>query len=71
VFGPNGFIAEGEGVHPDLEVVQESRLVIQGRDPQLERAVDEALKLVATKGVEAAKTPAFPVHAKRPTTVVP
>jgi len=71
VFGPNGFIAEGEGVHPDLEVLQESRLVMQGRDPQLERAVDEALKLVATKGVEAAKTPAFPVKAKRPTTVVP
>jgi len=44
---------------------------MQGRDPQLERAVDEALKLVATKGVEAAKTPAFPVKSKRPTTVVP
>ena len=40
VFGPNGeFIAEGEGVHPDLEVLQDSRLVMQGRDPQLERAV--------------------------------
>jgi tricorn protease len=73
VFGPNGqFIAEGEGVHPDIEVLQESRPVMQGRDPQLERAVQEALTLVATKGVEAAKTPAaFPVKAKRPTGVVP
>jgi tricorn protease len=71
VFGPNGFIAEGEGVHPDIEVLQESRLVMQGRDPQLERAVKDALDLVATKGVQAAKPPAFPVKAKRPTTVVP
>jgi tricorn protease len=66
VFGPNGFIAEGEGVHPDIEVLQESRLVMQGRDPQLERAVKEALDLVATKGVQAAKPPAFPNKARRP-----
>jgi tricorn protease len=71
VFGPNGFIAEGEGVHPDIEVLQDSRLVMQGRDPQLERAVDEAMKLVATKGAQIAKPPAFPVKAKRPTGVVP
>ncbi len=71
VFGPNGFIAEGEGVHPDIEVLQESRLVMQGRDPQLERAVEEALKLVATKNVQIAKPPAFPVKSKRPTAVVP
>jgi tricorn protease len=72
VFGPDGFIAEGEGVHPDIEVLQDSRLVTQGRDPQLERAVEEAMKLVATKGVEAPKPPAaFPNKAKRPTGVVP
>ena len=41
------------------------------KDPQLERAVDEALKLVASKGVQAAKAPPFPVHAKRPATAVP
>jgi len=53
-------------------VWQDSRLVMQGRDPQLERAVEETLKLVATKGVEAAKPPAtFPNKAKRPTGVVP
>jgi tricorn protease len=49
VFGPDGFIAEGEGVHPDIEVLQDSKLVMQGRDPQLERAVDETMKLVGTK----------------------
>jgi tricorn protease len=71
VFGPNGFIAEGEGVHPDIEVLQDSKLVMQGRDPQLERAVEETLKLLATKGAQIAKPPAFPVKSKRPTGVVP
>jgi tricorn protease len=67
VFGPDGFIVEGMGVPPDIEVIESSRAVMEGRDPQLERAVEEALKLVATSTVEAAKTPsAFPVKAKRP-----
>jgi tricorn protease len=68
VFGPDGeYIVEGEGVPPDVEVLQEARAVARGRDPQLERAVQEALGLVATKGVEAAKTPAsFPVKVRRP-----
>ena len=71
VFGPDGFISEGEGVHPDIEVLQDSKLVMQGRDPQLERAVDETMKLVGTNGAKIAKPPAFPVKAKRPTGVVP
>jgi tricorn protease len=68
VFGPNGqYIVEGEGVHPDIEVLQDSHAVLQGRDPQLERAVQEAMQLVATKPVEAPKRPAaIPAHARRP-----
>ena len=70
VFGPSGFIAEGEGVPPDIEVLQESRLVMQGRDPQLERAVAEVMKAVESNAVVAPKPPAsFPVKAKRPTVV--
>jgi tricorn protease len=53
-------------VPPDIEVLQESQLVARGRDPQLERAVKETLDLLATKGAQIAKPPAFPVHAKRP-----
>ncbi len=37
---------ENVGVAPDIEVEQTPALVIQGRDPQLERAVEEALKLL-------------------------
>ena len=68
VFGPDGqFVAEGVGVPPDVEVVQESRAVMRGRDPQLERAVQEALGLLQTKAVAVPQPPAqFPVPAKRP-----
>jgi tricorn protease len=68
VFGPNGeFVAEGEGVHPDVEVLQDAAAVARGRDPQLERAVQEALRLVETKAVVAPPKPArLPVKAHRP-----
>jgi tricorn protease len=37
---------ENEGVTPDIEVEQTPAEVIRGRDPQLDRAVEEALKLL-------------------------
>ena len=68
VFGPNGqYIVEGEGVPPDIAVWQDAVSVMNGRDIQLERGVQEALKLLLTKGVEAPKAPAaFPVKSHRP-----
>lgn len=68
VFGPDRqFVAEGEGVPPDVEVLQDARATMQGRDPQLERAVQEAMGLVRTKGVTPPAPPAeFPVKARRP-----
>ena len=67
VYGPDGFIAEGVGVPPDLEVIEDARSVAAGRDVQLERGVAEAMKLVETKGVQAVKAPAtIPAHARRP-----
>lgn len=48
VFDPvkNEFIAENEGVSPDIEVRQDARSLSEGRDPQLERAVQEVLKML-------------------------
>lgn len=43
---------ENEGVAPDIEVENFPKDVIAGRDPQLERAVEEALKLLAAKPVD-------------------
>ena len=57
---------EGEGISPDIEVLQDPAAVLAGKDPQLERAVQEALKLLETKGVKLKEEPAPPVRWKRP-----
>ena len=47
VFGLNGeWPAEGEGVPPDIDVPLDARSVGSGHDPQLERGIAEALKLL-------------------------
>jgi tricorn protease len=68
VFDPvNGrWIAENEGVPPDIEVLLDARSVAEGRDPQLERAVQEALRLVEERGVPEVEPPAFPRPSRRP-----
>jgi tricorn protease len=57
---------EGEGISPDYEVQQNPSDVLRGRDPQLERAVEEALKLMKTQSVELKPEPPAPVKYKRP-----
>ena len=37
---------EGEGVTPDIEVWDDPNMLVQGRDPQIERVVEEVLKLL-------------------------
>ena len=58
VFDTDGkWDVENIGVHPDIEVEMTPKLVIGGADPQLERAVAEALKLLEENPV---------VHPPRP-----
>jgi tricorn protease len=38
------YVIEGYGVDPDIEVENDPKSVIAGRDPQLERAVEEVMK---------------------------
>lgn len=68
VFDPinNQWIAENEGVPPDIEVELDARTVAEGRDPQLERAVEEALRLVEEAGTIEVTPPPFPRPARRP-----
>lgn len=40
------WVIEGEGVAPDIEVDNDPKSVIEGRDPQLERGVQELLKRI-------------------------
>jgi tricorn protease len=58
---------ENEGVAPDVDVENWPKDVIGGRDPQLERAVQEAMRLLKEHPVERLpKEPAPPTWGKRP-----
>jgi tricorn protease len=66
VFEPGvGWVAENEGVPPDIEVRMDARTVAQGRDPQLERAVREALDAVARAALPEVEIPPYPRPARR------
>jgi tricorn protease len=57
---------ENEGVGPDIDVENFPKDVIAGRDPQLERAVQEALRLLKEKPVDRLmKEPAPPTWGRR------
>jgi tricorn protease len=57
---------ENKGVPPDIEVEMTPSEVNAGRDPQLERAVQEALRQLQASPVKKMAEPAPPVRAKRP-----
>ncbi len=67
VFDPvaKKWIAENEGVAPDIEVRQDAVSLSRGIDPQLERAVMEALKLLEQEGEAEITPPPFPTPAKK------
>jgi tricorn protease len=52
---------EGHGVDPDIEVDNDPKSVIAGRDPQLERGVEEILKKIKESPKTMPKRPADPV----------
>ncbi|WP_411893710.1 PDZ domain-containing protein [Winogradskyella sp. A2] len=49
---------EGVGVKPDFIVLDDPNLIMQGRDPQMEKVVDEVMKLVKTNPKVATPPPA-------------
>jgi len=66
-FDINGeWAVEGVGISPDIAVEQTPKDVIEGMDPQLERAVKEALRLLETEGIELKPEPKAPIRYKRP-----
>jgi tricorn protease len=58
------WIIEGHGVEPDIEVDQDPIAVLQGKDPQLERAVQEVMKSMAANPKALPNRPAAPVKVK-------
>ena len=57
---------ENKGVAPDIAVEMSPKEVNDGHDPQLERAVQEALRQLQTQPARRTAEPAAPVRVKRP-----
>jgi tricorn protease len=55
---------ENHGIAPDVEVEYDPKLVRQGRDPQLEKAVEVAMDLLARNPPQQFKKPAYPNYQK-------
>ncbi|MBZ5588509.1 MAG: PDZ domain-containing protein [Acidobacteriia bacterium] len=58
------WVIEGHGVDPDIVVENDPKSVMEGRDPQLERAVAEVTKAMATHATKLPTRPPDPVKTK-------
>jgi tricorn protease len=56
------WIAENVGVAPDIEVEHDPELVRQGRDPQLERAIQQILAELEKNPPKKLVRPAYPKY---------
>lgn len=60
-----GFGIENVGIPPDIEVEQLPAEIAAGRDPQLERAIEEVLRQLASDPPPTRTRPPFPVRVRR------
>ncbi len=58
------YIIEGHGVDPDIKVENDPKSVLEGHDPQLERGVQEVMKMMAEEPMKLPSRPADPVKTK-------
>ena len=67
IFDPieNRWIGENLGIPPDIEVIQDARSVSDGRDPQLERGVEELLRLLNKDKPRDVMPPPFSTPSRR------
>jgi tricorn protease len=56
------WIAENTGIAPDIEVEQDPELVRQGKDPQLDKAIEVVMAALAKQPPPVAKRPIYPVY---------
>lgn len=62
IWTEDGWIVENAGVPPDIEVEQTPADVINGRDPQLERAIQWVMEELKKNPTTQPKRPPFPVR---------
>jgi tricorn protease len=65
IWTKDGFVVENVGVAPDIEVEQWPADVINGKDPQLEKAIEVALRELAKNPPEEPIRPPFPVKVRK------
>jgi tricorn protease len=58
------WVIEGHGVDPDIDVENDPKSVMAGKDPQLERAVAELMKKIQAAPVKLPPKPADPIKKK-------
>jgi len=56
------WVAENVGIQPDIEVEQDPKAMREGRDPQLEKAVELVMKAVLEKPMALPKRPPDPIR---------
>ncbi len=61
----DGFRVENEGVAPDIEVEQWPKEVIEGHDPQLEKAIEVILKKLETETPTYPSRPDYPIRVRQ------
>jgi len=55
------YIIEGEGVIPDIDVENEPEAVLNGRDPQLEKGIEEVMRMIEENPMKYPERPPDPV----------
>ena len=65
IWTEDGFIVENVGIAPDIEVEQLPAEIIKGRDPQLEKAIEVALKELEKNPRPKPVRPAYPVRVRK------
>lgn len=60
IWTEDGFVVENVGVPPDIEVEQWPKDVIEGRDPQLEKAIEVVMEQLKQNPVKKWKRPPYP-----------
>jgi tricorn protease len=65
MYSVNGkWFDEGQGVEPDIEVIEDPTVMAKGADPQLERAIEEVLRLLEEKPLVSPQRPSYEDRSK-------
>ena len=65
IWAENGWVVENQGVPPDIEVEQLPAKVIEGHDPQLEKAIEVIMSELKKNPPVKMKRPPYPVRARK------